>query len=191
MTPDQLLPYLLPEVPGVPDALAERSIMRTCNPHLSLVDSRHLFNHLYEHAPYLAKQQAASPQVREAIERRHAHDVAWINQRFFGGEPVVGLGATEPGEAANPLEQAQASYEQALGFVLGKLNQREGELHQLAHFLADPQRIACPPETPAPPGFDPVGYLLLYRDVLVSGMNPWIHYDLYGRAEGRLTAPPP
>ena len=31
MTPDQLLPYLLPEVPGVPDALAKQTIMRTCN----------------------------------------------------------------------------------------------------------------------------------------------------------------
>lgn len=31
MTPDQLLPYLLPEVPGVPDSLATQAIMRTCN----------------------------------------------------------------------------------------------------------------------------------------------------------------
>lgn len=31
MTPDQLLPYLLPEVPGVPDSLAKQTIMRTCN----------------------------------------------------------------------------------------------------------------------------------------------------------------
>jgi hypothetical protein len=31
MTPTQLLPYLLPEVPGVPDALATQSIMRAAN----------------------------------------------------------------------------------------------------------------------------------------------------------------
>lgn len=31
MTPDQLLPYLLPEVPGVPDTLAKQAIMRTAN----------------------------------------------------------------------------------------------------------------------------------------------------------------
>lgn len=31
MTPDQLLPYLLPEVPGVPDSLATQAIMRTAN----------------------------------------------------------------------------------------------------------------------------------------------------------------
>lgn len=31
MTPDQLLPYLLPEVPGVPDSLATQTIMRTAN----------------------------------------------------------------------------------------------------------------------------------------------------------------
>ena len=31
MTPDQLLPYLLPEVPGVPDVLAKQAIMRTAN----------------------------------------------------------------------------------------------------------------------------------------------------------------
>lgn len=31
MTPEQLLPYLLPEVPGVPDALAVQAIMRTAN----------------------------------------------------------------------------------------------------------------------------------------------------------------
>lgn len=31
MTPDQLFPYLLPEVPGVPDTLAQQAIMRTCN----------------------------------------------------------------------------------------------------------------------------------------------------------------
>lgn len=31
MTPDQLLPYLLPEVPGVPDSLAIQAIMRTAN----------------------------------------------------------------------------------------------------------------------------------------------------------------
>jgi hypothetical protein len=31
MTPDQLLPYLLPEVPGCPDTLAMQTIMRTCN----------------------------------------------------------------------------------------------------------------------------------------------------------------
>lgn len=31
MTPDQLLPYLLPEVPGCPDTLAKQTIMRTCN----------------------------------------------------------------------------------------------------------------------------------------------------------------
>jgi hypothetical protein len=31
MTPDQLLPYLLPEVPGVPDSLAKQAIMRTAN----------------------------------------------------------------------------------------------------------------------------------------------------------------
>lgn len=31
MTPDQLLPYLLPEVPGCPDTIAKQAIMRTCN----------------------------------------------------------------------------------------------------------------------------------------------------------------
>lgn len=31
MTPDQLLPYLLPEVPGAPDSLAKQAIMRTAN----------------------------------------------------------------------------------------------------------------------------------------------------------------
>lgn len=31
MTPDQLLPYLLPEVPGVPDSLAKQAIMRAAN----------------------------------------------------------------------------------------------------------------------------------------------------------------
>lgn len=164
---------------------AERTIMRTCNPHLSLVDSRHLYNRLYDAAPYLVKEQNVPQHVRDTIERRHAEDLAWINARFFGGEPVVCGG--DPGEsgAGTQNEQALASYGEALGFLLEKLTQRESEVQQLGRFLADPQRMACPPDVAPPPGFDPVAYLLIYRDVLVSGMNPWLHHHLYGRAEGR------
>jgi hypothetical protein len=31
MTPTELLPYILPEVPGAPDTLVKQAIMRTCN----------------------------------------------------------------------------------------------------------------------------------------------------------------
>lgn len=44
------------------------------------------------------------------------------------------------------------------------------------------------------PGFDSAWYLANYRDVQTSGLNPLVHYALYGRAEGRrpyLGAKPP
>lgn len=37
--------------------------------------------------------------------------------------------------------------------------------------------------------FDPIFYNLAYQDVSLTGMNPWLHYQISGRAEGRFPAP--
>jgi len=36
--------------------------------------------------------------------------------------------------------------------------------------------------------FDPIHYLLMHPDVLRAGMDPWLHYQEYGRKEERQTA---
>lgn len=38
--------------------------------------------------------------------------------------------------------------------------------------------------------FDPHWYLATYPDVAAAGLDPWFHYDRYGRAEGRLGRAP-
>lgn len=40
--------------------------------------------------------------------------------------------------------------------------------------------------TPRRGQFDPHWYLAAYPDVVGAGMDPWDHYDRFGRAEGRL-----
>ncbi|MEL7301286.1 MAG: glycosyltransferase [Pseudomonadota bacterium] len=39
--------------------------------------------------------------------------------------------------------------------------------------------------------FDPHWYLWAYPDVAAAGLDPWFHYDTYGREEGRLGRAPP
>jgi hypothetical protein len=48
-------------------------------------------------------------------------------------------------------------------------------------------RLTTPPEhlVDLPPGFDPRGYLLRNPDVYHGGADPYTHYFLWGRSEGR------
>jgi len=45
--------------------------------------------------------------------------------------------------------------------------------------VSDEERAAAP-ET-----FDARNYLVRHQDVLHARMSPWLHYDRYGREEGR------
>ncbi len=45
--------------------------------------------------------------------------------------------------------------------------------------MADPDGVSHPED------FDPQWYLSTYPDVAAAGLDPWLHYDRFGRAEGR------
>lgn len=36
--------------------------------------------------------------------------------------------------------------------------------------------------------FDPIHYLMMHPDILAAGIDPWVHYQDYGRKEGRKSA---
>ena len=67
------------------------------------------------------------------------------------------------------------------GERLGPAVSTVGDLAQ--HYLVEGEAGGLRPSD----GFDPAAYGHFYPDIAADGMNRLVHYELYGRAEGRLT----
>lgn len=104
-------------------------------------------------------------------------------------DEVATLPDAEP-EAPNPLTAWAAAIATLFDerYYLSKYpDVRLGELSGLDHYLRHGWRKGADPA----PWFSSDGYVQINKDVAASELPPFVHYVLYGRAEGRTIAPTP
>jgi hypothetical protein len=171
---------------------AERDILLMYGRHLGRLKSDLFEAVFYTREPERVVRRSGSAELASILHERYGGELAWINQRFFGGQEVVGLGcppasrdASDASDLSTQEDPDVEGYQLALDWAFARLAGHERDLATIASFASNPSSLACPPDLDGPADFDPVAYLLLNRDVLASGMNPWLHYQLHGRAEGR------
>lgn len=185
----------------------ERAALREINETLGGEYSAELSDMLLRAFPQrVGEPEAVSPSTAQMLHDRYQADVDWVNQTWFGGEPMVSvrplasLEGSVPAESESALHLASISsschgpasplpeFDRSLvQWCISKMQLSvdkgiERVMSQLRQIDWDQSMDPAIPRT-----FDPVAYLLLNPDVLKSRAKPFQHFLEYGQYEpGRL-----
>ncbi len=117
----------------------------------------------------------------------------WHAQLLHGGSPITDLEQTRTSLVTHYW--TTLDFPDPAGWVVlgpGRILQRRGHQHVAGgNDTAEVDAFVAALRTPrkycdsAPPDFDPRGYLLRNMDVFGNRADPYVHYALHGRAEGR------
>jgi hypothetical protein len=128
------------------------------------------------------------PEALFALEDALGESVRGINERCFGGQPLLQFRSeSRRGSAKGPSPVAIMAVE-ALGKQLGPL--WEYVLSSLEHKLPEWDQSPYRYFPDIPEDFDPIEYLRIHSDVLLAGVNPFEHYARSGKLEGRILRDP-
>lgn len=167
----------------------ERQILRTLNKQAGDQYSRMLSDILLKSNPNAARDPLRVDDLAiQQLSVKFGGQVAWINTTFFAGEPVVKLVASnsELPCGAPSADDDLGAYKAAFEFLSGIAGTaRSAAVSEIADRLlsvdwenADNPRL--------PEDFDPLGYLLCNRDLLIADVKPYRHYLEYGSREARV-----
>jgi ectoine hydroxylase-related dioxygenase (phytanoyl-CoA dioxygenase family) len=149
-----------------------------------------------------AEMPAAEAHIRRIIEEYRLEEqrfypqpgdvLIWHAQLLHGGGPIIDMEETRKSlvthywttlDCPDPADWIVAGEGR---YLLRKSHQNAiGKSEQIDNFVCG---LATPPEHLAsvPADFDPRGYLSRNMDVFHAAMDPYTHYHLYGRKEGRV-----
>ncbi len=123
----------------------------------------------------------------QQLSNRYLSDILWINDTFFNSEPMVSIGNVKNSNQDKTIVTLNHSIENlVVDWLLSKLAVIDFETRT---YIMDQINKAFKEDISEfdgiPKDFDPVSYLLLNQDVLLSGMDAALHYINYGKFEGR------
>jgi hypothetical protein len=173
----------------------ERDILRHVNANLGAVYGKELSDILISKYPHVPSQfheydVAMNAFLREKFDR----EVAWVNDNYFGGEPVVSVCSFDPGKASVESHfnkevgpTAEHLERLVLNWSLETLRTIKEETSR--RILSALTTAACHAKgdlrSDLPADFDPIAYLCLNPDVAMAEADPVLHYLEFGRSEGR------
>ncbi len=189
----------------VPDAIANRSlsleeleVMKTVNrvfrdEAVSRLISRHLVNAepIREGARFPARRedqfQAFASTFALKLDRFPGPVMNAIKKILFDEQPPPpaaergndGAGKNDDDRGGLPAFEVEVAL-RALQELLAAKGGSRAAHDQLLAYAAGLKRTS--------ESFDPIHYLLMHPDVLSAGMDPWLHFQEHGRAEGRAGA---
>lgn len=166
----------------------EQEILSRINETSGRQYSLELSDLLMRQRPHLKPVKRVDPNIIEMLMARHAADIDWLNQTFFGGAEIVKISGTALGkEERNTLsvDDMRAIDRDVANWCISKLQsaQDEGIKYVTDRLRAVDWKNAGNPAIPD--NFDPLAYLLLNRDVLKAGVPPFEHFIVSGQHEGR------
>jgi len=143
-------------------------------------------NILVSSDPNRCAQIASRPEIIQLLTRRHIDDVSAINTRYFGGRHTLQIADAVP-TSVEDTAVATAPAEKLLEWAMARLDSARHENFQQfldeARALAGRSRKVIHPDIP--PDFDPAAYLLANPDLLMARVDPYRHFLVHGRYEGR------
>jgi hypothetical protein len=143
-------------------------------------------NILVSSDPNRCAQIASRPEIIQLLTRRHIDDVSAINTRHFGGRHTLQIADAVP-TSVEDTAVATAPAEKLFEWAMARLDSARHENFQ--QFLDEARALAarsCKVIHPdIPPDFDPAAYLLANPDLLMARVNPYRHFLVHGRYEGR------
>ena len=165
----------------------ERDLLRWINQNHPSPFYQELLNSGLQRAESDAKPEAPEipPKISEALRGIFGDEIDWINQTFFGCQPVAGFGAVlDPGTRTSPTDmeaaRSLAVHRLALGLVLERAEIHSQILDRIRSLDRENQS-----DPGVPKDFDPVGYLVRNPDLIKSKFPIIHHYLRYGKLEGR------
>lgn len=170
-------------------AIEEELLLREANQICGDTHSAAMSDSLLSSFPNRKVAVGVSEAHHNAIEKKYANDVEWINNAFFRGQPVVSAAAGATNEEHRPVPEVFS--ETAHHLLLWAVRQLGAADEQAVQVLisklsAQSVRPDSVMSENLPVDFEPLRYLLGNRDVLNSGWNAYEHYAAYGRHEGRM-----
>lgn len=164
----------------------EQEILVRINGETGQAYSLELSVHLMNKRPHLKPSKQFNPDLVEILRSRHATDIAWINQTFFGGREVVKIsGNTSGNSVGNALSDhdKQAIDRDVANWCISKFQSvQDGSIKFVADRLSkiDWQNASDPV---VPEDFDPIAYSLLNPDLFKAGVPPYQHFITSGKNE--------
>lgn len=151
------------------------SALRLLSPHL-----REFLETLFDHEYYLT----ANPDVAVAKVEPQVHFLThgWHEGRYPRNSVEPAAGAGEIIEMTNERERAILGAEFDPSFYTRTYSDIVDGVDALDHYISYGWREGRDPN----PSFSTSDYLRLNADVRKAGMNPFLHYVVAGRSEGRL-----
>jgi hypothetical protein len=144
-----------------------------------------LSNLLIASDPDRATERPERPEIVALLTYRHGEDVAAINARYFGGEPLLQISSGNPADVASGTGAADAPAERLFEWAVAKLaSSRHENFNEL---LAEARGLGARARRhPAiSSDFDPAAYLLANPDLLLARVDPYKHFLNHGHKEGR------
>lgn len=169
---------------------AERDILHTLNTATADQYSKKLSDGLLWATPNATPEPLACDEAAFAqLAKKFGPQIAWINENFFGGQDVVKIVSSEVEPqrlGISSHDEKVHAYKVAFEFLAeAAKTTRTATLNEIANrLLAVDWENAGNPAIPE--DFDPFGYLLCNRDLLVSDIKPFRHYIDFGRQETRI-----
>lgn len=126
-----------------------------------------------------------------SVHAKHNDEANWVNSEFFSNEQIVKpVPSVELfwGDNLANVNNIREPYEIVLRMLISELADLRVKdpseiLDRLQSYLRTPtkqQMVGIPSD------FDVIAYLLLNRDVLFSGVDPYVHYAEFGQLESRV-----
>lgn len=157
--------------------------------------SKELADLLIHSQPHLeAEGDACHSASIATLTARFAKDIDWINDSFFRGSEVVSVSkSSDQRNSRETIAATDGSTESiALAWALDEIalihtRAQHDLLNRLSAIAEDYARDWRPrlPDPNIPSDFDVIAYVLFNRDVLLSGLDPVMHFIAHGMSEGR------
>lgn len=167
--------------------IAERNILQKINKEFGDRYSAEISTMLISKFPNLPTQFEQSQDLVQQLTSRYQNDVKWINDTFFDNENIVSIGVFPKNSDKNSDSIPEDMYRTIFDWFLSKFAKIKNDASESIYSRImsvisdmDGKNIDM-----LPADFNPIGYLLLNKDILFADINPIEHYRAFGKNENR------